>query len=219
MTIHKEGYATLTITILVLAGLNIIGDQFLTMYPFLRISILVVTIILFLIILQFFRHPSRTITKNEKHVICPADGKVVVIEETVESEVLKDKRIQVSIFMSPFNVHVNRYPVSGNITFCKYHPGLYLVAWHPKSSTENERTTVVIETNSKISILVRQIAGALARRIVCYSEQGMKVQQGDELGFIKFGSRVDLFLPLNAKIKVSMDQKVTGGETILAELP
>ncbi|MBK6838136.1 MAG: phosphatidylserine decarboxylase family protein [Bacteroidetes bacterium] len=219
MTIHKEGYATLTITILVLAGLNIIGDQFLTMYPFLRISILVVTIILFLIILQFFRHPSRTITKNEKHVICPADGKVVVIEETVEGEVLKDKRIQVSIFMSPFNVHVNRYPVSGNITFCKYHPGLYLVAWHPKSSTENERTTVVIETNSKISILVRQIAGALARRIVCYSEQGMKVQQGDELGFIKFGSRVDLFLPLNAKIKVSMDQKVTGGETILAELP
>jgi len=206
MTIHKEGYATLTITILVLAGLNIIGDQFLT-------------IILFLIILQFFRHPSRTITKNEKHVICPADGKVVVIEETVEGEVLKDKRIQVSIFMSPFNVHVNRYPVSGNITFCKYHPGLYLVAWHPKSSTENERTTVVIETNSKISILVRQIAGALARRIVCYSEQGMKVQQGDELGFIKFGSRVDLFLPLNAKIKVSMDQKVTGGETILAELP
>ena len=219
MTIHKEGYATLTITILVLAGLNIIGDQFLTMYPFLRISILVVTIILFLIILQFFRHPSRTITKNEKHVICPADGKVVVIEETVEGEGLKDKRIQVSIFMSPFNVHVNRYPVSGNITFCKYHPGLYLVAWHPKSSTENERTTVVIETNSKISILVRQIAGALARRIVCYSEQGMKVQQGDELGFIKFGSRVDLFLPLNAKIKVAMDQKVTGGETILAELP
>jgi phosphatidylserine decarboxylase len=219
MTIHKEGYATLTITILVLAGLNIIGDQFLTMYPFLRISILIVSIILFLIILQFFRHPSRTITKNEKHVICPADGKVVVIEETVEGEVLKDKRIQVSIFMSPFNVHVNRYPVSGNITFCKYHPGLYLVAWHPKSSTENERTTVVIETNSKISILVRQIAGALARRIVCYSEQGMKVQQGDELGFIKFGSRVDLFLPLNAKIKVSMDQKVTGGETILAELP
>ncbi|HRH66036.1 MAG TPA: phosphatidylserine decarboxylase family protein [Bacteroidia bacterium] len=219
MTIHKEGFATITITLLVLAGLHIIGDQFLTMYPILRMGILIGSIILFLIILQFFRHPSRTIIQNEKHVICPADGKVVVIEETTEGEVLKDKRIQVSIFMSPFNVHVNRYPVSGNITFCKYHPGLYLVAWHPKSSTENERTTVVIETSSKVQVLVRQIAGALARRIVCYPKQGWMVKQGEEMGFIKFGSRVDVFLPLNAKIKVAMDQKVTGGETVLAELP
>lgn len=219
MTIHKEGFATITITLLVLAGLHIIGDQFLTMYPILRMGILIGSIILFLIILQFFRHPSRTIIQNEKHVICPADGKVVVIEETTEGEVLKDKRIQVSIFMSPFNVHVNRYPVSGNITFCKYHPGLYLVAWHPKSSTENERTTVVIETSSKVPVLVRQIAGALARRIVCYPQQGWMVKQGEEMGFIKFGSRVDVFLPLNAKIKVAMDQKVTGGETVLAELP
>lgn len=218
MTIHKEGYASLAITILVLAGLHILGDQFLSNFPMLRLGILIGSIILFLIILQFFRHPSRNIVKNENFVICPADGKVVVIEETTEGEYLKDKRIQVSIFMSPFNVHVNRYPVSGQVTFCKYHPGLYLVAWHPKSSTENERTTVVIETSSKTQILFRQIAGALARRIVCYPKQGWMVKQGEEMGFIKFGSRVDVFLPLNAKIKVNMDQKVKGGETILAEL-
>ncbi|MFN8143934.1 MAG: phosphatidylserine decarboxylase family protein [Bacteroidia bacterium] len=218
MTIHKEGYASLAITLVVSLALNLLALQFLEDYPFIRTCILIVTIALFLIVLQFFRHPSRNLISNDKLVICPADGKVVVIEETEEGEVLKDKRIQVSIFMSPINVHVNRYPVSGKITFCKYHPGLYLVAWHPKSSTENERTTVVIETHSGVSVLVRQIAGALARRIVCYPKQDHVVKQGDELGFIKFGSRVDVFLPLTAKIKVNMDQKVRGGETILAEL-
>ncbi len=218
MTIHKEGYASLFITLLALVALHIIGDQFLSNYPAVRIFIFVLSIVFFLIILQFFRHPNRTTVLDEKFVIAPADGKVVVIEETEETEVLKDKRIQVSIFMSPLNVHVNRYPVSGKVTFCKYHPGLYLVAWHPKSSTENERTTVVIENKAKTPVLMRQIAGALARRIVCYSKEGDSAVQGGEMGFIKFGSRVDLFLPLNAKLKVQLNQKVTGGETVIAEL-
>jgi phosphatidylserine decarboxylase len=218
MTIHKEGYASLTITLLGLVALHIIGDQFLANYPVVRTGILIISILFFLIILQFFRHPKRTITVNDKFVIAPADGKVVVIEETEETEFLKDRRIQVSIFMSPVNVHVNRYPVSGKVIFSKYHPGLYLVAWHPKSSTENERTTVVVETGKKIPVLMRQIAGALARRIVCYAKEGDAAQQGGEMGFIKFGSRVDLFLPLTAKVNVALNQKVTGGETVVAEL-
>jgi phosphatidylserine decarboxylase len=218
MTIHKEGTATIIITLLGLAALHIIGDQFLVNYPAIRIGVFIFSILFLLIILQFFRHPARNITLNDQCVIAPADGKVVVIEETEETEVLKDKRIQVSIFMSPLNVHVNRYPVGGKIIFCKYHPGLYLVAWHPKSSTENERTTVVIENSAKIPVLVRQIAGALARRIVCYAKEGTVVSQGSEMGFIKFGSRVDIFLPLNAKVKVNLNQKVTGGETVIAEL-
>ncbi|MCX6292435.1 MAG: phosphatidylserine decarboxylase family protein [Bacteroidetes bacterium] len=218
MTIHKEGYATLTITILALAALHIISDQFLSGYPVIRAIILAVSILLFLIVLQFFRHPKRHTVMNDTMMIAPADGKVVVIEETDEPEFLKDKRIQVSIFMSPLNVHVNRYPVSGKVIFSKYHPGLYLVAWHPKSSTENERTTVVIETKNKIPVLMRQIAGALARRIVCYSKEGDVATQGGEMGFIKFGSRVDIFLPLNAQIKVQLNQKVTGGETVIAEV-
>jgi phosphatidylserine decarboxylase len=218
MTIHKEGYASLGITLLVLAALHITADQFLANYPVLRTCILVVSIILFLVVLQFFRHPKRSTPVNDKFIIAPADGKVVVIEETEETEVLKDRRVQVSIFMSPVNVHVNRFPVSGKVTYCKYHPGLYLVAWHPKSSTENERTTVVVETESKIKIVMRQIAGALARRIVCYPKEGDPAIQGAEMGFIKFGSRVDIFLPLSVKIKVQLNQKVTGGETVLAEL-
>ena len=218
MTIHKEGYATISITLLALTALHIIGDQFLANNPALRIIILVLSVLFLLMILQFFRHPKRITPINDKFVIAPADGKVVVIEETEEYEVLKDKRIQVSIFMSPINVHVNRFPVSGKVAFCKYHPGLYLVAWHPKSSLENERTTVVIENPDKISILVRQIAGAVARRIVCYPKEGDVVTQGDEMGFIKFGSRVDVFLPLNAKIKIRLNEAVTGGETVIAEL-
>lgn len=217
MTIHKEGYATLTITLLALTALHIISDQFLGNFYVLRMMILGLSIVFFLIVLQFFRHPKRNITRDERFVIAPADGKVVVIENTEEPEVLKDKRIQVSIFMSPINVHVNRYPVSGKVTFSKYHPGLYLVAWHPKSSTENERTTVVVE-NKRAPILMRQIAGALARRIVCYSKEGDAAEQGGEMGFIKFGSRVDLFLPLNAKVNVQLNQKVVGGETVIAEL-
>jgi phosphatidylserine decarboxylase len=215
--IHKEGYATILIGLLFVTGVLLLSNQFLPNYPDLRIVILVACAALMGIILQFFRHPQRKTHRNDKQVISPADGKVVVIEETEEGEFLKDKRLQVSIFMSPFNVHVNRYPVSGQVTYCRYHPGLYLVAWHPKSSTENERTTIVIETGSKKPVLMRQIAGALARRIVCYPSQGWMVKQGEEMGFIKFGSRVDLFLPIGTKILVELNQKVRGGETVLAE--
>jgi phosphatidylserine decarboxylase len=219
MTIHKEGFATIFISVAVLGILNLLLFQFIgEEYKFIAYTFLTISIILLLIVLQFFRHPSRNLTINEKYVIAPADGKVVVIEETDEPEFLKEKRMQVSIFMSPVNVHVNRYPVGGKVVFSKYHPGLYLVAWHPKSSTENERTTVVVETKNQVKILFRQIAGALARRIVCYSHVGEVVGQGEEMGFIKFGSRVDLFLPLNSKIKVNLEQKVKGGVTVLAEL-
>jgi len=217
VTIHKEGYSTIVIVTLFLVVLHIISDQYLGNYPVIQAFILGASIFLLLIVLQFFRHPARKIFRNDKQVFAPADGKVVVIEETEEGEVLKDKRIQVSIFMSPLNVHVNRYPVSGQVTYCRYHPGLYLVAWHPKSSTENERTTVVIETSSKIPVLMRQIAGALARRIVCYPKKDWIVKQGEEMGFIKFGSRVDIFLPLGTKIYVKLNQKVVGGKTVIAE--
>ena len=217
MTIHKEGYSTLIIVALFLVVLHIVSDQYLGNYPLVQTSIIVGSILLFIIVLQFFRHPIRRILRNDKQVFAPADGKVVVIEETEESEVLKDKRIQISIFMSPINVHVNRYPVSGQVTYCRYHPGLYLVAWHPKSSTENERTTVVIETSSKVPVLMRQIAGALARRIVCYPKKDWIVKQGEEMGFIKFGSRVDILLPPGTKICVGLGQTVKGGVTILAE--
>jgi len=218
MTIHKEGYATIVIALLVVVLAYFLGYYYLGNYPYVKMAVFIVSLVFLLIILQFFRHPYREITVNEKYVLAPADGTVVVIEETEESEVLKDKRIQVSIFMSPINVHVNRYPVSGKVTFSKYHPGLYLVAWHPKSSIENERTTVVVETKNNITVLIRQIAGALARRIVCYSKENEQVQQGEEMGFIKFGSRVDVFLPLNAKINVQLNEVVTGGITVLAEI-
>jgi phosphatidylserine decarboxylase len=171
-----------------------------------------------LLILQFFRSPVFTIEANENQVLAPADGKVVVIEETEETEYLKERRMQISIFMSPVNVHVNRMPVSGVISFVKYHAGKYWVAWHPKSSTENERTTVVARMNNGTEILFRQIAGALARRIKYYIKQGDSLQQGAEFGFIKFGSRVDVFLPLDAKIMVSVGDKTSGGRTVLAEL-
>ncbi len=217
MTIHKEGYSTIVIVTLFIVVLHIVSEQYLSNYPVIQGLVLAASIVLFLIVLQFFRHPVRKIFRNDKQVFAPADGKVVVIEETMESEVLKDKRIQVSIFMSPLNVHVNRYPVSGQVTYCRYHPGLYLVAWHPKSSTENERTTVVIETSSKVPVLMRQIAGALARRIVCYPRKDWIVKQGEEMGFIKFGSRVDIFLPLGTKINVNLNDKVIGGKTVLAE--
>ena len=219
MTIHKEGYATILVSATTLTLLNFLTNYlFSENHPFIQLIILIVSLFLFFIVLQFFRCPTRKITINEKCILAPADGKIVVIEQTDEPEVLKEKRIQVSIFMSPINVHVNRYPVSGEVVFSKYHPGLYLVAWHPKSSTENERTTVVIQTSSRVKILMRQIAGALARRIVCYPQEGWMVRQGDEMGFIKFGSRVDLFLPLNVTIKVDINQKVKGGQTVIAEL-
>src|SRR5690606_29964036 len=169
-------------------------------------------------ILQLFRSPVRKITVDEKTVLCPADGKVVVIEETEETEYFKERRIQVSIFMSPVNVHVNRNPISGIVSYFKYHPGKYLVAWHPKSSTDNERTTVVVKTSSGVEVLFRQIAGAMARRIVWYIKEGDAVTQGDEFGFIKFGSRVDLFLPLGTDINVQLGQKVVGGKTVIAKV-
>lgn len=174
--------------------------------------------ILFLGIVSFFRNPNRNIIdKNEKFIYAPADGKVVVIEKTHTDEFLDEDRIQISIFMSPLNVHVNRYPISGIIKYFKHHCGNYFVAWHPKSSCENERTTIVIENENKKTILMRQIAGALARRIVTYSKENEKINQGDDLGFIKFGSRVDLFLPTDVKINVSLNQKVKGNKTIIAE--
>lgn len=217
MKIHKEGYVIILITILLLIGINISVYRF-TWPLILYFSILASLIFLFLIV-QFFRVPKRTISASDGKVICPADGKVVVIEETTETEYLKDKRIQISIFMSPLNVHVNWYPVSGLVKYFKYHPGKYLVAWHPKSSTDNERTTVVVETASGIPILFRQIAGAVARRIVCYAKENDIAEQSTEFGFIKFGSRVDVFLPLGSEIKVNIDDKVKGTQTILAELP
>jgi phosphatidylserine decarboxylase len=217
MTIHKEGYFTIALTIAGLFIVNFLFRFFLPNLPVLHTMLTFFSIVFFFIILQFFRHPKRNIPFNEDHVIAPADGKVVVIEEVEETEYFKDRRLQVSIFMSPVNVHVNRYPVSGVVKYTKYHPGLFLVAWHPKSSTDNERTTVVVE-NQAGAILMRQIAGALAKRIVMYSKDGETVQQGGEMGFIKFGSRVDLFLPLGTKVNVVLNQKVRGGETVLAEI-
>lgn len=177
-----------------------------------------VCLILFFIVLQFFRKPTRKTPINPKHIIAPADGRVVVIEEVVETEYFKEKKIQVSIFMSPLNVHINFNPLSGIISYFKYHPGKYLVAWHPKSSTENERTTVVTKHQNGTEILFRQIAGALARRICWYVKEGQTVTQGEEFGFIKFGSRIDIYLPLGTKILVNLEDKPVGGETVIAEL-
>ena len=171
-----------------------------------------------MIILQFFRSPHLSIHTDDKNVLCPADGKVVVIEETNETEFLKDRRIQISVFMSPINVHINRNPVAGIVKYFRYHPGKYLVAWHPKSSTENERTIIVIENSAGVPVLFRQIAGALARRIVWYVKEGDKVEQGQQFGFIKFGSRVDVFLPLGTKVNVGLNEVVKGGRTVLATL-
>lgn len=218
MTIHREGRTLLFVLLLILCGLNWAVAYFFPSSSILQNVVIIASVIVYLLILQFFRIPIFPIQKNEKHVLAPADGKVVVIEETEETEYLKEKRKQVSIFMSPVNVHVNRMPVSGIISFFKYHPGKYLVAWHPKSSTENERTTVVVKRKDGIEILFRQIAGAVARRIKCYVQQNQSLEQGDEFGFIKFGSRVDIFLPLSAKITVKVGDLTRGGKTIIAEL-
>ncbi|MCU0421204.1 MAG: phosphatidylserine decarboxylase family protein [Bacteroidia bacterium] len=218
MMIHKEGKATILITLLVLFALNTLVQFFIPGIILLHNIVIGISIVFLIIILQFFRNPSINPSIGESLVVSPADGKVVVIEEVEEPEYFKGKRIQVSVFMSPFNVHVNRNPISGKVSYFKYHPGKYLVAWHPKSSTENERTTTVIKHNSGTEILFRQIAGALAKRIVWYVKEGTYVSQTDEMGFIKFGSRVDVFLPLGTKINVTLQQKVKGGETILAEI-
>lgn len=184
----------------------------------LKYSLIALSLLFLLVIVQFFRKPLRKGSVNEKFVFSPADGKVVAIEEVVETEFFKDKRIQVSIFMSPLNVHVNWAPVAGKVKYAKYHSGLYLVAWHPKSSSENERTTFVIETKNKSMVMFRQIAGAMARRIIYYIKEGEEVAQCSEMGFIKFGSRVDVLLPMNSKINVTLDQKVRGCETVIASL-
>ena len=216
MKIHKEGYQSIGIAALLFGIINLFSFNFLSSnYPWLAILIFAITILLFLFIISFFRIPNRLLTDDEKQIICPADGKVVVIEETVDEEFFKDKRIQVSIFMSPANVHVNRNPISGAVMYSKYHKGKYLVAWHPKSSTENERHSVVLQ-NENGELLVKQIAGALAKRIVNYLSPGHMVSQGSEMGFIKFGSRVDVLLPLNAKVQVQLNQTVKGGITVLA---
>jgi phosphatidylserine decarboxylase len=218
MTIHKEGYTSIALCILFIFVLNaIIQFYFPHAYAF-KWVIYILSFLLFVIILQFFRSPSIEITTDEKMVLCPADGKVVVIEEVVETEFLKDKRIQISVFMSPINVHINRNPIKGVVKYFRYHPGKYLVAWHPKSSTENERTTIAIENSVGVTVLFRQIAGALARRIVWYVKEGDAVEQGAQFGFIKFGSRVDIFLPLGTKINVELNEVVKGGRTVLAEL-
>jgi phosphatidylserine decarboxylase len=218
MTIHKEGYTSIALCILFVFVLNAVVQYLLPDTTWFIWTIYILSFALFLIILQFFRSPAINVSQNDDHVICPADGKVVVIEETEETEFLKEKRIQVSVFMSPINVHINRNPISGIVKYYKYHPGKFLFAWNPKSSTENERTTIVIENKSGVSILFRQIAGALARRIVCYSKEGQESIQGEEFGFIKFGSRVDLFLPLGTDIKIGLGETVKGGITVLAHL-
>lgn len=216
MIIHREGYKTIAITALIFGLFNLLSFTFLSSsLPWLAIVLFLVTLFLFLFIISFFRIPNRVLSVNEGQIICPADGKVVVIEEITDEEYFKDKRIQVSIFMSPANVHVNRNPMSGEVVYNQYHKGKYLVAWHPKSSTENERWSVVTR-NGHGEILYKQIAGALAKRICNYTSVGQQVKQCDEYGFIKFGSRVDVLLPLTAKVNVNLNQAVKGGVTVLA---
>lgn len=216
MTIHKEGTASIIITIVVLALINIVSSRMLP--DLISYIVMIVSLGLFVFILSFFRNPSRPLKEIPENIInCPADGKIVAIEETEELEFLGDKRILVSIFMSPLNVHVNRNPVSGKVLYSKYHPGKFLPAWDPKASIENERTSIAYESNGK-KILMRQIAGALARRIVNYLHKGDEVVRGNDMGFIKLGSRVDLYLPLGSEILVEMDQKVKGNIDVIARI-
>ena len=213
---HKEGQTIIFITLIIVGSLFLVMD-FIGI-PWLVKTLQIGLLLVFILILQFFRNPKRNTQPDDAHVISPVDGKVVVIEEVQEPEYFKDKRLQVSVFMSPINVHVTRYPIGGKVLFSKYHPGKYLEAWHPKSSELNERTTVVVENPKFGKVLYRQIAGALARRIVNYAKKDQNVIQGSDAGFIKFGSRVDLFLPLDTKLNVKLNQKVRGGETVIAKL-
>jgi phosphatidylserine decarboxylase len=214
---HKEGHKIILFT-LVFVVISILSvDKFIEIY-WLQKTLEILLLAFLILILQFFRNPKRQTQLNNNQVIAPVDGKVVVIEEVFENEIFNEKRIQVSVFMSPLNVHVTRYPIGGNIVFSKYHPGKYLVAWHPKASEENEHTTVVIKNEVYGKVLYRQIAGAMARRIVNYAKENEKATQGNDSGFIKFGSRVDLFLPLDTTIRVKLNQKVRGGESVIAEL-
>ncbi len=217
MGIHKEGFKTIIISFLALTVIVWIVNISLPQFPIITIILGSIAFLFWLGIVSFFRYPKFTVVENPSQVISPADGKVVVIEKVKMSEFLDDERIQISIFMSPANTHLNRYPISGKISYFRYHPGKHLVAWLPKASTDNEQTSIALE-NSKLTIMVRQIAGAVARRIVCYSEEGQEVKQGDQLGFIKFGSRVDVFLPFHAEIQVSLEENVRAGKTILAKI-
>jgi phosphatidylserine decarboxylase len=214
---HKEGHKIIFSTFIFVIASFLLIDNFIHK-TWLQNSLWFLLLGFLILILQFFRNPKRKTLLNDRQVISPVDGKVVVIEEVFEKEYFNEKRLQVSVFMSPINVHVTRYPIGGNVIFSKYHPGKYLVAWHPKASEENERTTVVVENKTYGKVLYRQIAGALAKRIVNYAKIDDLVTQGTDSGFIKFGSRVDLFLPLNTKIKVELNQKVRGGESIIAEI-
>lgn len=213
---HKEGQTIIFVSLIIVGSLFLVID-FIGI-PWLVKTLQIGLLIVFILILQFFRNPKRNTQINDAHVVSPVDGKVVVIEEVQESEYFKDKRLQVSVFMSPINVHATRYPIGGKVLFSKYHPGKYLVAWHPKSSEKNERTTVVVENSKFGKVLYRQIAGFLARRIVNYAKKDQNVVQGNDAGFIKFGSRVDLFLPLGTKLDIKLNQKVRGGETVIAKL-
>jgi phosphatidylserine decarboxylase len=214
---HKEGYRIIMNTFVLVAAIAVLAEYKISI-EWIKSIIQITALILLILVLQFFRNPNRTTPKNEKHLISPVDGKVVIVQEVFEKEYFKDKRLQVSIFMSPLNVHVTRYTMSGVVNFSKYHPGKYLVAWHPKSSELNERTTIVLENETFGEILYRQIAGAVARRIVNYAEEGTQVTQGEDAGFIKFGSRVDLFLPLGTPIDVKVNDVVKGGVQTIAHL-
>jgi phosphatidylserine decarboxylase len=209
---HREGSRIIMNSFILAAIITVLAEYKISI-EWLKMLIQITTLVLLLLVLQFFRNPKRTTPKNEKHLISPVDGKVVIVEEVFEKEYFKDTRLQVSIFMSPLNVHVTRYAMSGTVNFSKYHPGKYLVAWHPKSSELNERTTIVLENESFGEILYRQIAGAVARRIVNYAQEGTQVVQGEDAGFIKFGSRVDLFLPLNTQLNVKVNDVVKGGDS------
>lgn len=220
MTIHREGYVIILVSVLILSGIQI-GNYFLyeaTGWLWLFILLSLGVLVMAYLIVQFFRVPKRICSFSENDIMCPADGKVVVIEEVEESEYFKDKRIQISIFMSPLNVHANYNPISGIIKYVKYHPGLFLVAWHPKSSTDNERSTMVTEHKNGQEVLFRQIAGAVARRICYYVREDQEVTTGQEFGFIKFGSRIDILLPLDAKIDVQIGDKVKAKLTKIGEL-
>ncbi|MBC8045292.1 MAG: phosphatidylserine decarboxylase family protein [Fimbriimonadaceae bacterium] len=218
--IHREGRKIIIGFLLFLVIINFLVHNIFPLDRALHAILLIVSLVSIFFVMSFFRNPKRKLFQEEGAIISPADGKVVVIEETFEGEYFKDKRLQVSIFMSPKNVHVNRTPIAGEVKYFKYHPGKFLVAWHPKSSTDNERTTFVIEDeDDNMEILMRQIAGTVARRIKFYVEEGDEVEQGSEFGFIKFGSRVDLFLPLNAEVEVNLGDKVKGGQTVIARVP
>jgi len=218
MRIHKEGYKILALGFILLLALNIVVNIIWTDITLLRWGFVFCSSMLYIFLLFFFRLPTRHLEADPGLIYAPADGKVVVIEETMENEYFKDLRLQVSIFMSPFNVHCNRYPVSGKVKYTCYHPGQNMVAWHPKSSELNERSTIIIETKAGTEIMVRQIAGAMARRIVTYSKVNQEISQGEELGFIKFGSRVDLFLPLGTEIEIPILQQVKANKTIIAKI-